>query len=102
MIVLQSEARKNAQNAANFVFKTMVDKINLKYPEIKVNILGPSVASIPKVNNKSRYRLIVKFRGFEKFSLLLRETIDEFYESEYNKTATVSVDIDPENIVKRR
>lgn len=99
MIVLQSEARKNAQNAANFVFKTMVDKINLKYPEIKVNILGPSIASIPKVNNKYRYRLIVKFRGFEKFSLLLRETIDEFYESEYNKTATVSVDINPENIV---
>ena len=99
MIVLSSEQRDNASAAAQFIFKTIVELVDGEYSDVKLNILGPSVANIPRVNNKYRYRLIVKFKKFDSFQSLIDRVVQKFYESPFSKNSSVSIDINPESII---
>ena len=99
MIVLSSEQRDNASAAAQFIFKTIVELVDGEYSDVKLNILGPSVANIPRVNNKYRYRLIVKFKKFDSFQSLIDRVMQKFYESPFSKNSSVSIDINPESII---
>ncbi len=99
LLVFQSLGRTNAENASKFFFETLVAKINGDYNDVKINILGPSVASVPKVSNKYRYRIIVKYNNSKRFNTLLKECILEYQKSTWNRNTTISVDINPESII---
>ena len=99
MIVLSSEYRTEAENAARFIFDSLVDKVQNEYKDVKLNILGPSVANVLKVNNKYRYRLIVKFKNFKRYEDLLNVVMKEYFESSLSKRTSISVDVNPETII---
>ena len=99
MVVFVSEGRMNAENASNYFFQTLVAKINGEYSDIKLNVLGPSVAGVPKVSGKYRYRMLIKHISSKRFNNLLNECILEFQKSIWNKSTSLSVDINPENII---
>jgi len=98
-IVLNSQSREIAKQAAEYIFNAIVNRINGEYSDVKINILGPAVATVPKVNNKYRYRLIIKFKAFSRFSELLNDSVAEFFNSVLSKKSSISIDINPENIV---
>ncbi len=98
-IVLQSQLRESAQRAAHFVFENLKAKVGTEFSDVKINILGPAIANVPKVNNKYRYRLLVKFKSFARFGELLHNVMGEFFESEFSRKSSISVDINPESIV---
>ena len=58
-------------------------------------ILGPSPASVPRVNGKYRYRMIIKCRAGKRFRELLRRALD----IKLTKDATVSADMNPETVI---
>ena len=89
--------RTEAENGAKALFRLLVDGVKGEFSDVKLNILGPSVAAIPKINNKYRYRLMIKFKSLARFRALLKSSLAEYYQSDFNKTTTVSVDINPEN-----
>ena len=89
--------RTEAENGAKELFRLLVNGVKGDFSDVKLNILGPSVAAIPKINNKYRYRLMIKFKSFARFGALLKASLSEYYQSDFNKTTTVSVDINPEN-----
>ena len=89
--------RTEAENGAIELFRLLVNGVKGDFSDVKLNILGPSVAAIPKINNKYRYRLMIKFKSFARFGALLKASLSEYYQSDFNKTTTVSVDINPEN-----
>ncbi len=99
MLVVQSTNRNTAEMGVNHLFSLIVDNVNGEFSDVKLNILGPSVATVPKVNNKYRYRLIIKFRSFARFSELLDKCLLTYHNSFEGKKTTVSVDINPENII---
>ena len=97
VLSVYSFKRTDAENGAKEIFNLLVKGVQEAFSDVKLNILGPSVAAIPKINNKYRYRLMVKFKSFSRFRALLQASLSEYYQSEFNKTTTVSVDINPEN-----
>ena len=69
--------------------------INNEFKDVKVIILGPSPSSVAKVNNRYRYRLIIKCKYNKRFREMLKGAID----LKTQKNVTVSVDINPETII---
>lgn len=98
-LVVQSSRRADAENGINHIFSLLKNNVENEFNDVKLNILGPSVATVPKVNNKYRFRLIIKFRSFARFSELLQKCLLEYNDSLFGKNSTVSVDINPESII---
>ncbi len=94
-IVVQSPSRQDAEATAKQIFKTFTDGINGEYSSVKVRILGPSVAATPKVNNKYRFRLIIKAKNTKAFRELLRASTAV----KAPRGTSVLVDINPETIL---
>jgi primosomal protein N' (replication factor Y) len=94
-ICVQSSRREEGETTINQVFKLLKSQLSGEYSDIKVKILGPSPAAMPKVNNKYRYRLIIKVKNSKRFREMLRIATAV----KLNKDTTVSVDINPETII---
>ena len=69
------------------------------YADVRVVILGPSPAAVPKVNNKYRYRMIIKCRNNARFRQLLQDCLAQFGRRFSGKQVTAYLDMNPEGIV---
>jgi len=74
---------------------SLVNKDSGTYKDIKLIILGPAPACVFKVNNKYRYRMIIKCKNTAKFREMLKIASD----IRLSGNTTVSIDIDPETIL---
>ena len=75
------------------------DKLEIDYTAQKVIVLGPLPARISKMNNKYRYRIIVKCKNNKKFRELISEMLITFGKEGRYSDITVSADINPENML---
>ena len=66
--------------------------------DIKMIILGPTPATIPRVNSKYRQRIILKTNNNKKFREFLHNILLEFY-TNADKSVSVFVDINPESMI---
>ncbi len=92
----------NGQNSAHFAAKKLFEIIK-KIPEksnnkIKMIILGPTVANVPRVNNKYRYRILIKTKNTSELREYISKALLEFYEN-CDKTVSVFVDVNPESVI---
>lgn len=94
-VSVQATSRADAEKTSADVFNVLAKELKGEYSDIKVKILGPSPASTPKVNNKYRYRLIIKAKNNKRFRELLRKATAV----KCDRDTTVSVDINPETII---
>ncbi len=95
MIYAHSNDSETAYNTINQVFKNIKSMVDCDYNDIKLIILGPSAASVPKINNKYRYRIIIKTKNTARF----RELIGRATDIKLKKDTYIGVDINPENII---
>ncbi|MBR6502354.1 MAG: primosomal protein N' [Clostridia bacterium] len=95
MIYVQSYNANIAQDTLNEVFANIKTAVTGEYNDVKVIILGPTPASVPKVNNKYRYRIIIKTKN----SLRFREMIRKATDVKLQRDTYIGVDINPENII---
>ena len=63
------------------------------YPAMPLRILGPSPASVVKVSNKYRYKLIIKCRNSKDFRALLSSVLLRFGESKEYRNVTAYADM---------
>lgn len=91
----QSIYREKALNTINNIFDKIREMINNEYNDIKLIILGPSISSIAKVNNRYRYRIIIKHKNNKKY----REMIKKAIGAKIDNDVSVIVDINPETII---
>lgn len=66
-------------------------------PELKMIVLGPSVATIPKVSGKYRYRIIIKVKNNQIFRDVTADLLKRFMKDPQNRNVTVFADINPES-----
>jgi len=95
VVTSQSQSRDIAEKTVNEVFDNIKKLITAKYNNVKIIILGPTSAAIAKVNNKYRFRMIIKCKNNNEFRSLLREAIDVKLLSD----ALITVDINPETVI---
>lgn len=67
------------------------------YPDLPIRILGPSSALVSKVNNKYRYRLIIKCRNSKRFREMLNSLLVDFGKNKEFADVTVYADMNPVN-----
>ena len=95
MVYVQSFDQNVASDTINQVFQNIKKSINDEYKDIKLIILGPSPASVPKVNNKYRYRIIIKTKNSARFRDMIRAAAD----IKLKKYTYIGIDINPETII---
>lgn len=95
MIYVQSFDVNIACDTINQVFANIKQAVDGEYKDVKLIILGPASATVPKVNNKYRYRIIIKTKNSARF----RDMICAATDIKLKKDTYIGVDINPENII---
>lgn len=95
MVYVQSSDSSVAQDTINQVFANIKRSVSGEYSDIKLIILGPAPATVPKVNNKYRYRIVIKTKNTSRFRDMIRTATD----IKLKKDTYIGVDINPENII---
>ncbi len=86
-------------NCSRAFLNELQSTIKVKYSEQKVIVLGPMPSRISKMNNKYRYRMIIKCKNNNNFRELISELLIKFGKNSEFTSVTVSADINPENIM---
>lgn len=80
---------------ANAFQNALISKIKNNYSSMPLRVLGPSQAYVYKVNNKYRYKTIIKCRNSKDFRSVIKETLLEFSKNKEFKNIGITVDINP-------
>lgn len=97
MVGFVGENRELVENCANYYFEQLTKRLNSDYSDIKMIILGPSTAQVPKISNKYRYRLLLKCKNSSRLRALIKELLVLIMGISKYKSVSVFADIDPEN-----
>lgn len=95
VVSVQSIFREQAINTINGIFGKIREMIDSEYNDIKLIILGPAPSSIAKVNNRYRYRMIIKCKNNKRFREMLKKALAVNLKNDIS----VSVDINPETVL---
>lgn len=93
-ILVQSFSADVALGTAKKILNGVKDAVQGNYKDVSVIVLGPTVARVPKVNNRYRFRLLIKCKNNRRLRQMLREAVDFKYE----KDTSVIIDMNPETI----
>ncbi len=94
-VYTQSVSRADAERAIKEIFGKIREMIDNSYTDVKVIILGPTPSGIARVNNKYRFRMIIKCKNNKRFREMLKNAIN----IKLIRDITVSVDINPETML---
>ena len=94
-VYVQSESQSTSIDISKKIFANIKKLIEDEYRDIKLIILGPAATFMPKVNNKYRYRLIIKVKNNKIFRDMLKKAID----IKTDNSTNIIVDINPETIL---
>jgi primosomal protein N' (replication factor Y) len=88
--ILESDVFNAAQG---FLAALMEEKNN--HEKMPLRILGPAPAAILKINNRYRYKIIIKCRNNKAFRGIISKLLISYYEEKISKKVFASVDINP-------
>ena len=87
------------KTAAGYFFRMFKEKLQEKYPDEKVIVLGPVAPKLAKINNSFRERLIIKCRNSVHFRNLISECLKAFATNKYySEKVTAYADINPDSL----
>ena len=91
------ESAEQTRKGANRFLQALGNANSDRFPEVKMIVLGPSPAVVPKANGKYRYRLLIKTHNSRDFRAMLSQVLRDFCKDPANKDVTAFADINPEN-----
>ena len=94
-ICAQSVYRDEALSAINGIFDNIREMLNGEYKEIKLIILGPTASAIAKVNNRYRFRLMIKCKNNKNFRSMIKKALS----IKPVKDVSITVDFNPETVI---
>lgn len=94
VVNFKGEVEKQIIQASQWIYKYL--KSNLK--ESQFNIFQPMPAPIDKIQNKIRWRMIIKGTMEENASEILNECLKKVYEKQW-KSTTITIDVNPNNML---
>ncbi len=99
MVGVVGADRSRAQAKAQGIFAAVKQLAESEYSDVKMVILGPSAAAVPKVGGKYRFRMLIKCRSGPRFREMLRKAIDIDNKKDSASGVSVFVDVNPETII---
>jgi primosomal protein N' (replication factor Y) len=93
MVGFVSDSHLSVIKSSNDFMQKLIKRAKENYAELPIRLLGPSPASIAKVSNKYRYKIIIKCRNDKRFRKLLSDTLLEFNSIKENKNTTAYIDM---------
>lgn len=98
-ICFVSENEIKALNASRDFLAALKQATADEYKDVKIIVLGPMPPRLSKLNNKFRYRIIIKCKNNKRFRNMIRELLISFGKDKRYADVTVSPDINPENLI---
>ena len=94
-----SEDREAAGGGADWFLSQIKSLTAGEYADVRVVVLGPSPAAVPKVSNKYRYRMLIKCKNNARFRRMMRLCLIRFGKKFTGKKVTAYLDMNPEGIL---
>jgi primosomal protein N' (replication factor Y) len=91
----EEKTLKTADNFAN----RMKELIKSDYKNVPIIGLGPNPAVIAKINNRFRFKLILKCKNNRAFREFITFLINEYHTAKANRDIYLSIDLNPEIII---
>lgn len=98
-VLFVSENEIKALNASRDFLAELKTATALEYKDVKIIVLGPMPPRLSKVNNKYRYRIIIKCKNNKRFRNMLSELLISFGKNKKYSDVTFTADINPENLI---
>ena len=95
LIWTQSSDEYLAKSCAGEILTSIKKQIKEEYSDLRVIVLGPSAATVPKINGKYRYKMLIKCKNNARF----REMINGALKIPAKRDVAVGIDINPESII---
>ncbi len=73
--------------------------IKSKYCNLPVRLLGPAAAGVLKVDNKYRYKIIIKYKNSKDFRNMVSDLLLEFGDKKKSRDVAIFVDVNPDTIL---
>lgn len=99
VVAFAGEDREVTQEASLYFAQQLSSLASREYAEQPMRVLGPSQALIARVNNRFRYRMIIKFRSNRRSRELLARLLTLFGQQKAYHEVTAYADIDPDTII---
>lgn len=94
-----SENEVKALNASRYFLQELKNSASEEYKDVKIIVLGPMPPRLSKINNKFRYRLIIKCKNNKNFRNMLSGLLISFGKNKDYSDVSVVADINPENLI---
>ncbi len=98
-VLFVCENEVNALNASRDFLSELKTATAEEYKDVKIIVLGPMPPRLSKVNNKYRYRIIIKCKNNKRFRNMLSDLLISFGKNKKYSDVTFSADINPENLI---
>ena len=92
-VSIQGANEGRAANSAMNFSNALKEAVNGKYEDVKVIVLGPMPERVYKVNNKFRYRMMIKCVNNKRFRAMMSEVFMEFSNDKRNSGVSAIPDI---------
>ena len=92
-----SESKADAVSCSNEFLRRLSELCTEEFSDVPIRALGPSPALVSKVNNKYRYKIIIKSRNSKRLRELVSRLLKEFGKDKRFRSVTVYVDVKPMN-----
>ena len=93
------EKEVKALDTAKKFLSRLKEMTNNEFSKQKIIVLGPVPPRISKINNKFKYRLIIKCINNKEFRTMIGKMLVEFGKNREYSDVTVTADINPENLI---
>lgn len=90
-----SEEKAKAVECANDFLTRISSLCKEEYNDLPIRVLGPSPALVSKVNNKYRYKIIIKSRNCNRLRELISRLLIEFGKEKKYKDVSIYADVKP-------
>ena len=87
------------RDASFFVLEKLKERTEKSYQDLKLIVLGPVAARIAKVNNRYRYRIIIKCHNSNRFRQLIRELIALYDTQKGFSNVSAYIDMNPDSVI---
>lgn len=94
-----SENEVKALNASRDFLTDLKYATAEDYKDVKIIVLGPMPPRLSKINNKFRYRIIIKCKNNKRFRNMLSGLLISFGKNKKYSDVGVLADINPENLI---
>ncbi len=98
MLGITAPTAEGAKWAAKKLFTMLTEPLKTSKPPLKMIVLGPTPATIPRMGGKYRQRLLLKTKNNAAFREFLNPILHAFYDT-VDKSISVFVDINPESLL---